>query len=545
MTVPAAASGPPNETDHGVSNETFHTLWAGDRDEYVSDEMLTANRSALAALANGTDIPLDRPPGAVAQWNRGDHDEFPATGRTAAVHPPHASLTDGRFIRDAGATIFAVTPSTRARLSAAEQPLYVAPNGTVRGTVDYRVSVPATTGQPGDRVSWQLLHHSITDTRLLVNGSVVASGEGSRTPALAYAHLPGHVDNRRRLTLAADVEATLERTAETCDEWDNDTCTDIERNVTVVTESVTVNDTVTVVPYDLAVSGFRARYPNGDLGLVVYKNQPWLGHSLPGGWVRGVWRFYAARDARWDTLRRYTANGQSQRASPLQPLQVHAYPFEPGPTPSQRDTITLLASYGVTTTPPTLPEHVNLDVLNESYAATYGLASRTETTDHNLSTVVATGLVRGVTAQAQPADFDDLAINRTNLTLRVVNRSEQRRTVEATLVDAATGAPIDTRGREGYLVIAGERVNTSADGTVRVVVPASTDAVSARYEPGAWWRNTPGYTAASDVVAIGTGDLAWLRLLYQFLVPVGMFLLGVYFIDRITGWRIWPPWRGV
>lgn len=59
------------------------------------------------------------------------------------MFPPHASRSDGLFIADAYTDIFAVHPSTKARLSPTEQPRYVATNGTLLGTVDYRVEVPA------------------------------------------------------------------------------------------------------------------------------------------------------------------------------------------------------------------------------------------------------------------------------------------------------------------------------------------------------------------------------------------------------------------
>ena len=29
--------------------------------------------------------------------------------------------------------------------------------------------------------------------------------------------------------------------------------------------------------------------------------------------------------------------------------------------------------------------------------------------------------------------------------------------------------------------------------------------------------------------------------LFRFVVPVGLFLLAVYFVDRVTRWQIWPP----
>jgi hypothetical protein len=37
--------------------------------------------------------------------------------------------------------------------------------------------------------------------------------------------------------------------------------------------------------------------------------------------------------------------------------------------------------------------------------------------------------------------------------------------------------------------------------------------------------------------------MRFLETFYQFAVPVALFLLGAFLLDRITGWPLWPPWR--
>jgi len=109
--VPVGAH-PPNSTDHGVPEETFHKLWSGDQ-----DGANLSNGSAVEQLGEGTDVPFDSPPRAVERWNRGDHQEFPATNSSVSIHPPDADLTSDQFIKEAYTEVFAVQPSTRARLS--------------------------------------------------------------------------------------------------------------------------------------------------------------------------------------------------------------------------------------------------------------------------------------------------------------------------------------------------------------------------------------------------------------------------------------------
>jgi len=556
LAVAQASAHPPDETDHGVNDTTFYTLWAGDEDASNRSELRNrvGNSSIpMQELAAGSDIPLDDPPAAVGRWNRGDHGDFPATDASRSIAPPHATMTDGRFVADAYAAVFAVQPSTRARLTAPdggddddsdEQPLYVAPNGTLRGTVDYRVDLPPDDTTGDRRVQWSIHSHSITETRVLVDGTRETSGAGSHTPALSYTALDEYVGASHTLATEADINVTLRKEVRRCTAHDpkSGACTNWAVRVTHPSETVTVRDAIEVTVYNLTVSGFRTRYPNGDLGLVVYKNRPWLGYTTPGGSVRGVWRFYAARDSQWDTLVTRTASGTSESHSPLHPLQVTAYPIETGPTPDPRANVTLVATYGRERTPSALPPDVQLDVLTEPYTASYGIAARVRTPNHDARAVTAHGLVRGVETELRSETVVDVPYRQSNLTLSVQNVSAETVTVRATLRDGTTGAPIATESREGYLVIEGTRVNTSADGTVTLTVRTSGSGVAARYEPGRWWTESTAYTSDSDVIYAGGTVLHFVSVLYRTGIPIAVFLLGVFIIDRATGWDIWPPW---
>lgn len=532
----------PPALDHGIPENTFHKLWSGDQDGATEGANLHDD-SPMAQLGNRTDIPFDSPPSAVEQWNRADHREFPATDSSVSIHPPDADLTNGRFIRDAYTEVFAVHPSTRARISPSRQPLYVAPEGTVRGTVDSRVVVPADDTTGDRRVYWSLDNHQIEATTLLVDGDVETDAGGTHTPALSYTIEGAGAEHR--LTLKATISVRLRKKITVCtahnDEGD---CTNWVSRISYPTQSLTVADSIGVTSYDLSVSGFIARYPNGDLGLRVYKNQPWLGYDIPEGDVRGVWRFYSARDTDWDTLVHSSRGNERITESPLHPLQVTAYPIETGPTPSPRGDVTILDLDGRRLEPPTLPSNVNLDVLTESYTASYGIATRTRTTE-SLETIRAWGLVRGVHATRSADEFARVEIHESNLTLTIMEQTDQTVTIRGQLQDAVSGAPINTDHRDGYVVLNGQRLNTSGNGTVTITLARPLDGISARYEPGHWWLDPPGYTSDSDTVLLQGAELQPVGTLFHIGVLIALFLLAVFLTDRITRWRVWPPWRGL
>lgn len=548
-TMPSHAD-PPTSTDHGIPPDQFYTLWSKDQDAATKTAVIDG-QLAIEELANGTDIPLDRPPAAVETWNRGDLEEFPTTTPANSIYPPDADLQRSDFIRDAYVEVFAVQPSTRARLSPSDQPLYVAPNGSVLGTVDYRVAMPADNTSGDHRVSWQLEDHAITEVRLIVDGTTVTTVNRTHTPSLDYSDLDAYQDGSHTLTLEATIDVTLEKHTRYqqrhCRPAGNETIcwNEWHESYSHPTATVTVDDSIEVTEYDLTVAGSTARYPDGDLGLVIHKNQPWLGYSLPNGEIRGVWRFYSSRDTDWDTLIRSSESDTTTIDSPLHPLQTNAYPIEPGPTGKPGGTVQILDTYGVETTPPTLPRHIHLDILTQPYTASYGLATRSETTGEGVANVTAWGLVRGVTVDVQNDEVREIAINRSNLSLTILNRTKTMVTVQVKLTDAETNEPINTIARDGYIILAGHRVNTHTNGTIITRIQRPPTGLTARYEPGEWWWNTPGYTSDSETILIQRPGLQVISIIYQIGIPVSLFLIGVFIIDRITGWRVWPLWRGL
>jgi hypothetical protein len=571
---------PPSEPDHGLDNETFYPLWAGDEEaanESLLDERVGENASEIEQLGAISDIPLDSPPTAVEHWNEADHREFPTSDASRSIHPQDATLSDGRFVTDAYASIVSVQPSTRARLSSDDQPLYVAPNGTLLGTVDYRIVVPEATTTPDQEVEWALLSHRIETTRLLVNGSLEAQTNGSQMPTLSYESIGSATGSRERLRLEANISTTLRKETRTCTERATPTQTNISESnqtdssddpsptgsdslanqtqsgesgecldwdvaVSYPSESLVVSETVEVTVYRLFVAGIRTSYPGGDFGILVYKNNPWLGYETPDGTVRGVWRFYSARDPDWDRLTIRSANGTTHRHSPVHPLQVSAYPIETGPSPEPRENVTITGVEGAEISPPSLPEAVALDVVADPYTASYRVGSRIETADHTLANITAYGLVRGSETELEEPFFYTIPFNRSSLSARILNTTAETTTVELALQDGETGEPIETQGRAGYLVLGEQRLNTTANGTVTATVTATDSGIAARYEPAVWWRHPKAYLGNSTVIYEGGAILHVLSVIYQASIPIGVLLVATFLIDRITGWEIWPPW---
>ncbi|QLH81297.1 hypothetical protein [Halosimplex pelagicum] len=537
----ATAFSPDDDHDHGDNR----SLWSRDRDTINRSALRNQTGSATNSLAATTDIPFNRPPEAVAAWNREQLAEFPTTDDSSSVHPPGATLVDGRFIRDAYTAIFTVQPSTKARLTPNDQPRYVAPEGELFATLDYRVAVPRDSETATDRITWSLQSHDITDLQLLVDGRREAEQEGTRTPRFDY-DLTEHPGTNHTLTVTANLTVELQRQHDYCTNLTSaGTCTAWATRTTTVTETITVRDSRSVSEYRLSVFGFYARYPNGDLGLAMFKTEPWLGYSLPEGRVNGVWRFYSARDPSWDRLVTSTATNTTTEHSPIHPLRVSAYPIKTGPTASPAETVSILEVNGQQREPPTLSPTVNLDVLEQSYRTSFSLMTRFETPDRTVSDVTAHGLVRGVQTDADPRMFEEVPIHRSNLTLAVLNTTARTATVRVSLRDIETGEPIETAASEGYVVLGDERVQTGADGTVTTTIDRPAGAIDARFEPTEWWLRQTGYVGDSDTVSVQGTVLSVVTSIYRAGVPVGLFLVAVFLIDRITGLPVWPPWRGL
>ena len=540
-----AAPPAPGTEPNGLTDNESATLWSRDPDttQAVSRQRDTANRSAVHQLANGTDITFTRPPATAATWTRNDFADLDAGGAATSIHPPHAELEGGRFIADAHAAIFAVQPSTRAHLEPGQTPLYVAPNGTLRGFIDYRVRVPNGSTTANTTTDWALVDHSIDTVRVTADGQPIVEIAGTHTPALEY-----QLDEewRTTLTLEAEISVRLRKTVRS-GEGDRST-------VTYRTESRTVTDSRAVAVYDLAAYPYYAEYPNGDTGVAVFQARPWQGYTLTDDGtsrVRGVWRFYTARIPEWDTLVRSTQANRTTVASDALPVYVHAYPSRIGPrTEPVRDGPTIIETWGTPrpTAAGTLGENITVDVVTDSYTPTDGIAVRANRVDREGLQV--RGIVRGINASiVEPPNGSERRVRRSNLTLSVIRQNQSQATLRIELRDTRTDDPITLDGsrrypingsaRTGVITVADRRVDTNASG-VAIVTVDEPGIYTARYQPGSWLDHEPAYvgdTATARWHPLGTLN-GWVWLLVtsarQLLPVVVLFYAGTRLL-RLLG----------
>ena len=542
--VVAADPPRPGTEDNGLTENESATLWSRDADTYISQEEYRQrygeNRSAIHQVANGTDITFKRPPATAATWTRNDFEDLDAGDADTSVHPPHADLEDGVFIEDAHATIFAVQPSTQGHLESGETPLYIAPNGTMRGFVDYRVRVPNRSSSGNTTIEWSLTNHEVEEVRLKKDGETIETQDGSHTPALDYQI---EDDWSANLTLEAEISVRLKKTTRI----DQGNQTDV--NVTYRTESRNVSDSIDVEIYDLLAYPYYAEYPNGDAGVAIFQSRPWQGYTLTedgDARVRGVWRFYTARNTNWDTLVRSNRTVSDTVESDAIPVYVHAYPSRIGPRAEPvRDGPEIIDTWGTDRSSPvgTIGENINIDIVNQSYTTTYGVAVRAETVDRDALHVA--GIVRGVNASiVEPDGGSQRQLRRSNLTVEVLDQNQSQATLRIELRDNQTGAPITLGGsrqypiggttRNGYITIADQRVETNASGVAIVTIDVP-GIYTARYHPGSWLGHNPAYVSDSATARwhpLGTIE-GWFALIFE----VGWQLLP-FFVMFYAGKRL-------
>jgi len=536
-----AAPPRPGTEDNGLSENESATLWSRDADDYITQDeyrqRFGTNRSAVHQVANGTDITFTRPPATAATWTRNDFEDLNASGPDTSVHPPHAELESGVYIEDAHATIFAAQPSTRGHLEPGKTPLYVASNGTIRGLVDYRVRLPNTAGNT--TTEWSLVEHDITAVRVQQDGKTIAETNGSHTPAIDYQI---DDDGRVTLTLEADIRVRL-KGPQTSDG-------NASTSVGYHEATRTVSDSIAVEVYDLAAYSYYAEYPDGDTGVAVFQSEPWQGYTLTESnnkSVRGVWRFYTARNTSWDTLIRSNRTETASVASDAIPVYVHAYPSEIGPRAEPvRGGPEITDTWGEerTTPRPTIGENVTIGVVNQSYMTTAGVAVRAETVDRDALQVA--GIVRGVNASVTDLGGRSARqLRQSSLTVETLRQNQSQTTLRIELQDTQTNAPIALNDSErqsllgttlhgGYITIGDRRIETNASGVALVTID-EPGIYTARYHPGSWLGYNPAYV--SDTATVRWHPLTTLEGWFALFVEVGWQLLP-FFVMLYAGKRI-------
>ncbi|MFC4407705.1 hypothetical protein [Haloarchaeobius iranensis] len=461
-------------------------------------------------------------------------------------------------LRDAHSTIFGVHPSTIGHVSPDERHHYVRPNGSIRSLVDYRVVVPEGQDQslaPGYSddtavdIEWEFVESEIVDVTLLRDGVEVDpsndngdydadTNEDGHLTVYEYQEFYGRDTS---LVVRATINVTLERSVTTrqrdCTYYTPNNSTnfwDCDIDTTSRSEAVTIShrpesDPMAVRIYNLKAYPYYAEYPGRDSGVVVFQSRPWQGLSFDGTPVEvtGNWRFYTGRDTDWDTVQVRSRTGSDTRTSVALPSYVHAFPSATGATlePSGNQS-EILDVWGSTFDSPAsnvASTNVNVDIAQDSYEPSYGVAIRAD--DISRDRLRVHGIVRGeeaylvnlsnVDASVLGDDVDIVRdVNRSNVTVEVVpgRSNDSHTTLHIELMDNQTGDPIDLReqapdplrgpsvqNRSGYLAVNGERVRMDEPGVANVTLNR-TGRFNVRYEPGSWLRADPAYTGDSAVV---------------------------------------------
>lgn len=515
--VSADADSPPRPgTDESTldENETA-TLWSKEYNACLSDveyyDRYGENRTDLHALANCTDITFVEPPDTAANWTSYDFETLEPGDDQTSIHPEHAETADSLAIADAHATIFAVHPSTIVQRDDNETPHYVAPDGDLRGFVDYRTRVPEPESDGDRTVEWSILGHGTEEVRLRQDGNVVDAQNGQHTPTIEY-ELEG--SGSSTLTFEADIEVELERTI--TERVGNRTVTRTEFE----TDELTVSNEFDVNVYNQTASIYYAEYPDGEAGVAIYQSQPWHGYVLTEdetAAVRGNWRYYTARETNWDTLVHSSETDEEVVDTDALPVYVRAFPSETGPRADPvRDGPSIEEVWGTESSPPneTIHENVEIDVVDNPYTRSYGLAIRYDDADRDHLAVQ--GIVRDTTAElVEPEGGTERDIRESELSVEVLEQTESAATLEIELRDAETGDPIMLEGlfgdhprwdpigvttRDGYITIADERVETGASGKAIVTV-TQPGIHTAEYHPGTWRTHNPAYVGDTATVS--------------------------------------------
>ena len=534
----AAADPPPLPTGAGndLSENETATLWSKAPEDCTVDS--STNETAMQSLGRCADITFKKPPETAARWTAHDFMSLePGDGETA-VYPDAAERTNSTFIKDAHATIYSVQPSTVLHRDTDSTPHHVAPEGQLRAFVDYWVEAPPDESEPGREIEWSVVDHDIDRVRLLQDDERVYWNIGQHTPVMEYT-LDG--SGSTTLTVEADIEAELEQEV---------TLTGINETYTTRTaDEVTVSQDLDVEVYDLTAELYHADYPDEDDGVAIYQSQPWDSYQLSedgDAHVRGVWRYYTARDTGWDYLAHSNRTATETTYSDARPVQVHAFPSAVGPRaepirygPEIEEVWGIQSSSPV----PTLHENVNIGIVEESYTRSYGLAVGYD--DPDVDELTVHGVVRGETAElVEPDDGQHREVRRSSLTAEVIEESESTATVRVELREESTGEPIvleypheeDPRirpiggsSRDGYVTVGDKRVKTNASG-MAVVTLDEPGGVTVQYHPGSWRTHEPAYLG--DRTSVGWHPLStaagWLSVLIDILWLFIPFLVALY-----------------
>jgi hypothetical protein len=509
MLLASSLAGP--VAGHPHPTDGNRTLWSGDVD--ALDDSAAANTTTpIMTLARATDLTFDSPPAGAEAQTHAQFARLDPGGRRRSVAPQHADREQTRFIEDAHATVFAVRPSTRLHRAPGDQPLLIASNGTVDVLVDYRLDIPDDDDSGVYRTDWTVMGTAVEAVRLTTGNRTLARATETQTPSLAY---DLRESRPTTLTVAATIEVRLRKQSQV-----RRNNTTVRSDTDYLTKTLRVRDSVPVEVAELTPRITGLDLPDGGHGLAIDTTTPWRSIRLPGGLtLRSPYRFYSARDRRWDTLSVTDDTERRHIESPGHPLQVHAVPARRVGTLSGDDSGQLvLWRTGHQRDSPTgsTASNVTIDVVSERYTDSRSVAVRMASSPQRSESIRVSGLVRGTQQRAQPTDHRTLSAPR--LTATVVASNATQATVEIDLTD-----PLQpTRGpsaAEPAVRIDGRRISLNAAGTATITV-TQPGSYTVRYNPKRHGTPAREFTTRATVTWSPRGTVSyWVDLLIA-LVPV-------------------------
>jgi len=157
----------------------------------------------------------------------------------------------------------------------------------------------------------------------------------------------------------------------------------------------------------------------------------------------------------------------------------------------------------------TIGENVNIEVVNQSYTTTYGVAVRAGLSIGTPLHVA--GIVRGVNASiVEPDAGSERQLRRSNLTAEVLRQNQSQATLRIELRDNETGAPIildDSQSLVSYWGNHPQRIHhhrrpPGRNQCVRVAIVTDDPGIyTARYHPGSWLGHNPAYVREDTATA--------------------------------------------
>ncbi len=534
----------------------------------------------------------------VGTWNRRDVGDvpFPTPRGQVSLHPEGESTYDAGYLKDATASVFAVTPSVALRDEArGGTTLLIRDNTTIHGTQSYRTQLPRGLNDTSGRthVTYDVERHRVVGACLLdgdyrsdagtlhENESAtlcrshtpLATGAGlntggphdpaaRRNASLSFTYTTAMNDS---LSYVATFEFRLQRTETVCTDWNgtSNTC-----NGTYVVEEFSETSQYTSAVDHLDVEYYSqptptaevARYPNGSTEFILEARNTYgyrLGwdalfsgvrfpdSNTQAGWT---WRVFSAERPSWRYLVNDSRTTRTRARSPAHPLQNYAIPVA---TTTEDATGTRLSTQGAVRvqdilrsspaiTTPSIDDNILISAPEPQYRLPYAVVYESpHALDFSRAEVI--GLLNGTNTTGVYVQREvDIRATNLSATVERVNDTHLRATVSlAGIRGTANGqveTPLSTRSTLGYVVVNGERIQTGADGTATVTVRDAAY-VDVRYEPAGWkqHRRNVGYLSSAQSARVpdpGAGFL--LQLVSELILLFFPFLLVLVTLRHIA-----------